>query len=330
MLHDRTKFELYYPPYEAAIKAGAVAVMCAYNRAGGRHACDSSRLLVDDLRGELNFKGFVVSDWGATHDVQSVTRGLDVDMPGSGADDAEDGRSWFSPERLATVPASAVDAAVSRVLGAMDAVGLLDEKKSCEVGDSAPSDGGASMAIVVKETCGDRLRKDATSVEHRELARRLAVDATVMLKNDFGTLPLKPGARVAVVGGACDAPHNSTYLFERWDRGDYYVVGGSGRVVADGVVTVLDALQGRGFNITAVADDDLEAALAAAATADVGGPRGTQPSVNFRLFVESRRRRGQDVDRPRTGRGEAENARFAPRIRPRNIHAAPRPHTKRK
>ena len=62
-LVDAEAKELYYAPYKGAIAAGCLAVMCAYNKLNGHHACASDELLVSDLRDGMAFKGFVVSDW---------------------------------------------------------------------------------------------------------------------------------------------------------------------------------------------------------------------------------------------------------------------------
>ena len=83
---------------------------------------------------------------------------------------------------------------------------------------------------------------NATSPEHRALARDLAADSVVMLKNE-DVLPAEIRNKIAVVGGACAAVHDAETLMKRWDLGDYYVVGGSGRVVAARITSVLDALQ---------------------------------------------------------------------------------------
>jgi beta-glucosidase len=64
IVDERTKFELYYPPYEGAIKAGVGAIMCGYNRVDGVYACENDQLLNHDLRGKLGFNGYVMSDWG--------------------------------------------------------------------------------------------------------------------------------------------------------------------------------------------------------------------------------------------------------------------------
>merc|ERR1719210_2297119 len=82
---DRTQHEIYMPVFKAAIDAGAGAVMCSYNKVDGTHACENPKLLGKLLRQDLNFHGFVISDWGATHDaVRSMKAGLDIDMQGVG------------------------------------------------------------------------------------------------------------------------------------------------------------------------------------------------------------------------------------------------------
>ncbi|KAL3892687.1 MAG: hypothetical protein SGPRY_014887, partial [Prymnesium sp.] len=88
---ERTQFEMYYPPFEAAIKAGAHlsllpcalrvgSIMCSYNKIGGVYSCEKSSSLLRDLKGRLGFKGWVMSDWGATHS-SSINEGLDQAAP---------------------------------------------------------------------------------------------------------------------------------------------------------------------------------------------------------------------------------------------------------
>ena len=112
----------------------------------------------------------------------------------------------------------------------------------------------------------------------------------MLAKND-GVLPLNPGARVAVVGAACAAAHNATKLLQQWNLGDYYVVGGSGRVLSTHAVTVLEGLVDAGFGVVDAAADDLDAALAAAADADVvvmcGGATTTEAAARATLALDN-------------------------------------------
>lgn len=73
---ERTRFEMYYPPFEGAIEAGVGSLMCSYNLINGIYSCENNSTLNTDLRDRLGFKGYVMSDWGATHSV-SIAQGLD-------------------------------------------------------------------------------------------------------------------------------------------------------------------------------------------------------------------------------------------------------------
>ena len=57
---ERTRFELYYPPFQAAVNAGVLSVMCSYNRINGVGACENNATLMQDLRGELAYDGWVM------------------------------------------------------------------------------------------------------------------------------------------------------------------------------------------------------------------------------------------------------------------------------
>ena len=80
---QQTLHEVYAAPFAAAVEAGVSSIMCSYNRVNGAYACGNSDTLQTLLRGELGFKGFVTSDWGAVHNVNFINNGLDMEMPGS-------------------------------------------------------------------------------------------------------------------------------------------------------------------------------------------------------------------------------------------------------
>lgn len=80
VIDERTQFELYYPPFEGAIEAGVGSIMCSYNKINGKWSCENEETLTRDLRGRLGFDGFVMSDWGAVHNLTDITKGLDQDM----------------------------------------------------------------------------------------------------------------------------------------------------------------------------------------------------------------------------------------------------------
>jgi beta-glucosidase len=160
---ERTLNEIYLPAFKAAVaEAGAWAVMGAYNRVNGEYACANRTLLTDILKTGWGFPGFVMSDWGAVHGVAPFLKaGLDLEMPGG---------EFFTKDNVhkalaaGEIDAAAVDDKVRRMLRAMLAVGLFDERQ----------DPGA-----------------LDTPEHRALNRRAAGEGVVLLKNAYDFLPLR-------------------------------------------------------------------------------------------------------------------------------------------
>jgi beta-glucosidase len=81
-IDDQTLHEVYTAPFDAAVRAGVASLMCSYNKINGTSACGNESTLTKILRNEMDFKGFVTSDWGATHGVTFINAGLDLEMPG--------------------------------------------------------------------------------------------------------------------------------------------------------------------------------------------------------------------------------------------------------
>ena len=65
IIDERTQFEIYFAPFEAAIEAGVGAAVCSLNKVNGVHSCQNKDLLTHKLRNILGFEGFVMSDWNA-------------------------------------------------------------------------------------------------------------------------------------------------------------------------------------------------------------------------------------------------------------------------
>jgi beta-glucosidase len=77
-IDDRTMHELYLWPFADAIYANVASVMCSYNKLNGTWACENDKILKGLLKDELEFKGYVMSDWNAQHStVESANAGLD-------------------------------------------------------------------------------------------------------------------------------------------------------------------------------------------------------------------------------------------------------------
>jgi beta-glucosidase len=179
IVDDRTLREIYVPPFAASVQAGAGAVMCSYNQVNGTFACENSATLTHLLKEELGFKGFVMSDWGATHStVASANGGLDMEMP----DSEYFGAPLVSAVAAGTVPASRVRDMTLRILTSMFAAGLFDR----------PPTGS--------------INADVQSQAHTDLARSAAAQGTVLLSNDGSPLPLDTTKvhSIAVIGSAAD------------------------------------------------------------------------------------------------------------------------------
>ncbi|MFJ7066100.1 beta-glucosidase [Streptomyces sp. NPDC101115] len=168
----RTLHETELRGFEAAVAAGAGAVMAAYNKVDGVHATESRVLLTDVLRGRWGFDGWVMGDWDAVHSTgPALAAGCDMEMPAG----VHYGAALSGAVRDGLVDEGAVDTAVRRVLTVRARFGLLDASAARPVRDPA---------------AGARL------------AHRVATAGATLLRNERGTLPLTgPAARsIAVVG----------------------------------------------------------------------------------------------------------------------------------
>lgn len=193
-LSERTLWETYLPPFEAAVKAGVAVVMASFNDIGGVPAHASDWLLGEVLRGRWGFKGLVVSDWSGIaemvpHGVAATTgeagvlalrAGVDVDMSdGIYAD------SMAAVVRAGRLPERFVDSSVHRLLRVKHALGLFQDPY--RFSDVA------------------RQRRFTLAPEHMAAARIAAREAIVLLKNANTTLPLRKGLRtIAVIGPLAD------------------------------------------------------------------------------------------------------------------------------
>jgi beta-glucosidase len=198
--HD--ELDTYLPAFRATVtEAKAGSVMCAYNSINGQPACANEFLLQDQLRGKWDFKGYVVSDCGAVIDIFeghhfkptqpessaiSLQRGMDnecVDGTTKVADD-HDYKPYLDAVKQGFLKESEIDVALTRLFTARMKLGMFDPPE------------------MVPYTKIDEKLLD--SAEHRALARKLANESMVLLKND-GVLPLRTsGIKIAVVGPLAD------------------------------------------------------------------------------------------------------------------------------
>ena len=157
-LDERTFREIYLTPFEIAVKEGKPGtVMCSYNKINGIHASDNKMLLTDILRTQWGFDGMVVTDWGALNNrIEGYKAGCDLNMPG--------GSKFMEKAALEAVRKGAlnekdIDAAVERILR------LVAQSQKIEK---------------------PRINRE----EHHNLARTVAEQGAVLLKNEDHILPL--------------------------------------------------------------------------------------------------------------------------------------------
>jgi len=192
---EATLRKLFLPPYKAAIKAGVGSIMVSYSSWNGQKMHGNKYLLTDVLKGELGFKGFLVSDWAAIDqlspdykaDVEtSINAGLDMVMipygPGATNNYVEFIDDLKSLVAEGKVSPDRIDDAVSRILRIKFQMGLFENPWT------DPS-----------------LTAQIGSPEHREVARECVQQSLVLLKNRHHTLPLSKNVKhLVVVGEAAD------------------------------------------------------------------------------------------------------------------------------
>ncbi len=157
-LDDRAFREIYLAPFEIAVKNGRPStIMCSYNKINGVHASDNKKLLTDILREEWGFDGMVVTDWGALYNrIDAYKAGCDLNMPG--------GSKYMEKDAIAAVKngeldESLVDRAVERILRVVER--------------------------------GTEIQPYSVDFEaHHNLAREIATEGAVLLKNEDNILPL--------------------------------------------------------------------------------------------------------------------------------------------
>ncbi len=189
----RTMFNDYFPPYKAAIDAGAGSVMTSFNVVDGIPATGNKWLLTDVLRDMWDFGGFVVTDYTAIAemtehgmgDLKQVSAlalhaGTDMDMVSDGFVGTLE-----ASLREGKVTLEAIDRACRRILEAKYKLGLFDDP--------------------YRYLDARRAEKEIFTSAHRSEARRIAAQTFVLLKNDGGILPLRRSGRIAVVGPMADS-----------------------------------------------------------------------------------------------------------------------------
>ena len=254
-MSERMLREVYLPPYHAAVDAGALSVMTAFNELNGTPATANCFLLQQVLRDEWGFTGFVVTDYTAINEMvahgsaqdesdaarQALDAGVDMDLQGGTY-----GRYLKALLAAGKISQAQIDTAARRILEVKFKLGLFDNPFL---------------------RCDEQREKQVLyAPENLAAAYRMACESCVLLKNQDQTLPLKTGANIAVIGPLADSKRD---LLGSWKgEGDWNfvetVLGAIRRNNTNGAVTYA-----RGCDIDSTNRAGFAAAVTAAQNADV-------------------------------------------------------------
>ena len=254
-ISERTIREIFLPPFQACIDAGAWTVMADHSELNGEPCHSSKKLLTDMLRGEMGFRGFVVSDWMDVErlvDLQCVAKtpkdavrmavsaGIDIHMHGEG---------FLEPleqlVREGAIPESRIDRAVREILSAKFQLGLFENRYVDQ----------------------SRIKKVLACREHKDLALQIARKSIVLLKNKKSLLPLDKNIKSIFITGP-NANNNSIL-------GDWVVSQPS-----ENITSILQGMRNNASSKTridyypcgkigAISDEDIRIAAQKAQKADV-------------------------------------------------------------
>lgn len=202
-MDERTMREIYLPAFETVVKkAQPWTVMASYNKIGGVYSTANQKYLTGLLRGEWGFEGLVTSDWGATHDrPAAIAAGCDLTMPAEDTDG--------------------------------EIVKAVQEGRLAEADLDACCERLLALAFKAAET-----REKGAEFDYEgghALARKIAGESMVLLKNEGGILPLDRGADVAFIGPFAARPR--------------YQGGGSSHINSFKVSSALDAAKAAGLSV---------------------------------------------------------------------------------
>lgn len=243
---DMSRLRMYnqfFPPYKAVVEAGVGSVMSSFNIVDGIPATANRWLMTDVLRNQWHFGGFTVSDYASIGEmptigygdlkasaVQAMNAGTDMDMCAMAYN-----KYMKEAVNEGKVSMARVDEAVRRVLEAKYRLGLFDNP--------------------YRYNDLKRAKTDLYTAENRKVARDMAAETFVLLKNEGGLLPLKKHGTIALIGPMGDSRNNIVGCWSTGDNPDKYTtireamqkqLGDSGKVVyAQGSNIYSDSLRQR-------------------------------------------------------------------------------------
>ncbi|GLA28224.1 putative beta-glucosidase M [Aspergillus phoenicis ATCC 13157] len=236
-IDDKTIHELYLWPFQDAVLAGSVAIMCSYERINNSYACQNSKTLNGLLKTELGFQGYVITDWGAQHGgIASANAGLDMVMPET--------TLWGSNLTTAiangTMEASRLDDMATRIIATWYQLNQDTDFPTPGVG--MPASAQSEHQVVV-----------GTAPDEKSTLLESAIEGHVLVKNTNNALPLQTPQLVSVFG--YDAKLTDSFdlastvlgtspLFQNYTL---WVGGGSGSNSPAYVIAPLNAIQQQAY-----------------------------------------------------------------------------------
>lgn len=206
ILDERTLREVYLTAFEKAVKsAKPFTVMCAYNKFNGVYCSDNNYLLRKILRDEWGFEGVIVTDWGAMNDrIESLKAGLDLEMPGS--------NSHFDGEIVEAIHS-----------------GELSEERLNESVDRL-------LDLIFTGIKNRKPEYHYDAEEHHQLAKKIASQSAVLLKNEEKILPIPKNKKIALIGALAKEPR--------------YQGAGSSHIIPTKLSSAMDGLNTLGVEYT--------------------------------------------------------------------------------
>ncbi|PYH34168.1 beta-glucosidase [Aspergillus neoniger CBS 115656] len=236
-IDDKTIHELYLWPFQDAVLAGSVAIMCSYERINNSYACQNSKTLNGLLKTELGFQGYVITDWGAQHGgIASANAGLDMVMPET--------TLWGSNLTTAisngTMEASRLDDMATRIIATWYQLNQDTDFPTPGVGMPATAQ-SEHQAVV------------GTSPDEKSTLLESAIEGHVLVKNTNNALPLQTPQLVSVFGydakvidsfDLASLVLSTSPLFQNYTL---WVGGGSGSNSPGYVIAPLNAIQQQAY-----------------------------------------------------------------------------------
>ena len=216
-IDERTLHEIYLKPFEIAVKESSPwTVMCSYNKLNGIYASQNKYLLTEVLRDFWGYDGIVVSDWGAVDDrVKGIIAGLDIEFPYSGHYNFDCVIQAVLDGKITTYE---IDCCVLRILKLIEKV------------NSAPKTHNYDIE------------------NHHQIAKEIAQNSIVLIKNDENLLPFSQNEKLLVIGALAKYPR--------------YQGSGSSKIIPTKLVNVLDGLDTQNIKYDFVEGYDISGDIA--------------------------------------------------------------------